>query len=116
VRNLRHRVDVMRPPQQQNQLGDGTGQEDCIIPNWPCSVVTLTGRELERAQQIVATAELAVEGYGDPKKPILEKDYLKFVDGVKGTKDKPRKLNVMAVIDEQQNGLKLKLICGEERL
>jgi hypothetical protein len=116
VKNMRHHVDVMRPPPHQNQKGDSPGQDQCVIHEWPCSITTLTGRELERAQQIVATAELTVEGYGDPKKPIQENDYLEFVDGVKGTKDKPRKLNVMAVIDENQNGLKLKLLCGEERL
>ena len=111
-----HIVDVMRPPIHEGQKGDSTGSDKAVIRAWPCLVKTLTGRELERAQQMVATAELEVEGVGDPTNPIREKDYCRFIDGVIGTKEKPRRLNVMAVIDAHQNGINLKLLCGEERL
>lgn len=103
---MRHLVNVMRPPPQYGQKGDATGQDETVIPKWPCSIETLSGRELERAQQMVATAELVVEGWGHPTKPIKEKDYLQFG---------ARRLNVMAIIDKQQNGISLKLLCGEER-
>lgn len=102
----RHQVDVMRPPPNFGQKGNESGQDETITKDWPCSIKTLIGRELERAMQIVATAELAVEGYGNPNKPIKEKDYLQFGE---------RRLNVMGIIDEQQNGIHVKLLCGEER-
>lgn len=103
---MRHVVNVMRPVPHEGQKGDGTGKPEEIYHEWPCSIVTLSGRELERAQQMNAVAELEVKGYGDPRKPIKEKDHLTFGS---------RQLNVVAVIDKNQNGIDLKLLCGEER-
>jgi hypothetical protein len=114
-KNMRHVVKVMRPAKATNTIGNTQGQPDTICNAWPCSIETLSGREAELARQTFAAATLKVEGYGNPKKPIRESDYLEFIDGVTGTKDKPRKLYVGVVNDKHQNGVELSLLCGEER-
>lgn len=109
------RVNVMRPTKTTDTIGNTRGKPETIIADWPCSITTLSGRELELARQTFAAASLKVEGYGDPKRPIRETDYLEFDDGVISTKDEPRKLHVGVVIDADQNGIELSLLCGEER-
>lgn len=113
--NLRHVVNVMRPTKNKGTVGESQGQPDVVMRNWPCSIETLQGREADLARQTFASATLKVEGYGDPRNPFKATDYLEFVDGVTGTKDKPRKLYIGVVNDEKQNGIKLTLLCGEER-
>lgn len=113
--NMRHVVKVMRPTKTTNDIGNTQGNPTIIFEKWPCSIETMSGRELELARQTFAAASLKVEGYGNPKNPIRETDYLEFIDGVTGTKEKPRKLHVGVVNDKRQNGIELSLICGEDR-
>jgi hypothetical protein len=112
---MRHVVKVMRPPKNTGTIGQTQGEPETICKEWPCSIETLQGREAELARQTFASATLKVEGYGNPNNPIRETDYLEFVDGVIGTKDKPRKLYVGVVNDKRQNGIELTLLCGEAR-
>lgn len=104
--DLRQRVNVMRPTKTEGTVGQTQGNPETIIRNWPCSIEALSGRELELARSTFAAATLKVEGYGDPKKPIKETDYLEFGE---------RKLYVGFVNDQDQNGVELSLVCGEER-
>ena len=106
MKNMRHVVNVMRSTKTEGSLGQTQGKPDTIIKDWPCSIETLSGRELELARSTFAAATLKVEGYGNPSKPIKETDYLEFGERI---------LHVGFVDDKHQNGVELSLICGEER-
>jgi head-tail adaptor len=101
---LRHRVDVLRPPTSLDDRGQPRGQEEVVLRQVPCGIETLNGREAEQARTNYAEATHRVRMYGDPSKPIKTKDYLQF-----GT----RRLEIGFIDDELQNGIKLTLICGE---
>jgi hypothetical protein len=62
------------------------------------------GSEPEAGGQQQAISTYRIELYGDPTKPLKQSDYLTLG---------PRKLNIQQIVDEQQNGIKLTLICGE---
>lgn len=102
----RHRVDVMRPTKAEGDYGEKQGTPITVCRDWPCSIKTLSGTEHESARQVGADAQFEVEGYGDPKWTDLEQCYLLFGK---------RKLNIEFVDDENQNGLKLRLLCGENK-
>lgn len=102
----RHRVNVMRPTKASGSLGETQGNPIAVCPDWPCSIRTLSGKEQESARQTGADAQYEVEGYGDPKWTDLEQCYLQFGE---------RRLNIAFVDDELQNGIKLKLLCGENK-
>jgi hypothetical protein len=104
VKNMRHVVTVMRPAEAVGSLGQTQGQPTTIYQNWPCSIKTVGGSESVQGQQIGGSRTLEVEGYTDPKKPIRTEDYLQL-----GT----RVLNVSFVDDVDQNGVKVRLLCGE---
>ena len=105
MKNLRHQVTVKRPREgNQGTRGQKQGEPEVIYSNWPCSIVTLTGNEAEKARQNFANATLQVKGYTDPKKPIKVTDFLEFGE---------RKLNVGFVNDVDQLGLVAELLCGE---
>ena len=106
MKNMRHVGHVMRPPPQYGQVGETAGQDATIIPDWRFSLKTLTGRELEIAQQMTAVATLEARGWGNPKRPVKETDYIQFGE---------RKLNVVLVDDLQQNGVELRLLCSESK-
>jgi head-tail adaptor len=96
----------MRPGEAVGSLGELQGKPETVIKNVPCSIKTLSGNEQESARQNGVTATLAVEMYGDPNKPLKEKDWLEFGS---------RKLNIAHIEDVNQNGLQLKLLCGESK-
>jgi len=102
--DMRHRVRVLRPAKAVGTLGETQGKPEVVFNEWPCSIKTLSGKEQEAARQNGADATLQVEGYGDPTNPIDEQCYLEFGE---------RKLNIAAIIDEHQNGIELRLLCGE---
>jgi len=106
MRNMRHTVNVMRPTEAVGPLGQTQGSPTVVCKDWPCSIRSMTGSEQEQARQVNAFATLTVEGYGDPKWTKLEECYLQFGE---------RRLNISYVDDEQQNGIKLTLFCGESK-
>jgi hypothetical protein len=107
MKNLRHVVSVMRPTEATDTIGNTRGAPQQIFGQWPCSIETLSGRELELARSTYADATLKVEGYGDPGKRFKVTDYL--TGGSIGS----RVLNIGFINDRQQNGIQLSLICGE---
>ena len=68
---------------------------------------TLGSTEPEVAGQQQAIAVHSFEIHADPGKPIRFADYLTI-----GT----RRLNIQQIDDQEQNGQRLTLICGEEVL
>lgn len=102
---MRHVVNVMRPTGARGSRGQPEGKADTIIANWQCSITPLGGSESDEASGTMAQMTYQVEGYGDPSKPIMPKDFLMF-----GT----RKLHVSTVEDVNMNGQHLILTCGEE--
>jgi hypothetical protein len=102
----RHIVNVMRPTKTTGTLGETQGTPEVVCKDWPCSIKTLSGKEQQTARQNGADAIYEVEGYGDPKWEKLEECYLQFGE---------RKLNIAFVDDENQNGIKLRLLCGENK-
>lgn len=110
MKNMRHVVNVMRPAKKTADYGETQGKPELVMENWPCSIETLSGREVETARQTVATATYRVKGYGNPKKPIDASCYL-----VRLPITTPEtRLEIGFVKDRQQNGIDLELICGAE--
>jgi head-tail adaptor len=103
---MRHVVNVMRPTKAKGTLGETQGTDKTVMKNWPCAIKTLTGNEQEDARQNGATANLEVSGYGNPGNPFKETDYLQFGE---------RKLNIAFIDDVNQNGIELRLLCGENK-
>lgn len=104
---MRHVVKVMRPSDAVDDRGRPTGDATTLMEEWPCSITTLSGREVVQARTVYAEATSQVEGYGDPNKPIKETDYLT------GLSLGERILNIGFVNDKLQNGVSLTLLCGE---
>lgn len=101
-----HRVNVMRPTKHVGGLGETQGTPEVVCNGWQCSIRTLSGKEQESARQTGADAQYEVEGHGDPKWTDLEECYLQFGE---------RRLNIEFIDDEQLNGIKLRLLCGENK-
>ena len=101
---MRHVVTVMRPTEAVGTLGQAQGQDQTIYQQWQCSIKTVGGSESVQGQQVSGSRTLEVEGYTDPRKPIKTEDYLKFGS---------RTLSVSFVDDIDQNGTKVRLLCGE---
>jgi len=101
----RHIVNILRPTAALGPDGQPQGQDTVYWRDVPCSIETLNGRELEVARQLLATATVKVAMYGDPEKPLNPKDYIEF---------NGRRFEIGQIIDKQQNGCELELICGEQ--
>lgn len=103
---LRYRVTVKRPREgNQGSRGEKQGDALTIYANWPCSIDTLSGSEVEKARQMFASATVQIKGYTDPQKPIKEYDFIVFGSRV---------FNVGFVNDVDQLGLQAELLCGEK--
>jgi hypothetical protein len=101
----RHIVTVKRPPAgNHGTRGQKQGEDETIYAEWPCSIETLSGSEVELARQNFASASLKVSGHTDPKKLIHATDYLVFG---------ARTLHVGFVNNIDQLGLEAELLCGE---
>ena len=107
MKNMRHRVNVMRPTEAQGTRGQAQGNPELILKDWPCSIETLSGREIEQARTVFAEATHRVEGYGDPAQRFKERDHLT------GGSIGKRTLHIGFINDKQQNGIELSLLCGE---
>jgi len=104
--NRRHYIDVYRPSQATDLRGQIEGPPETIYRGMPAEIRTLSTREQEVARQVYALATHEVRVMVDPRKQIMETDYL--MHGA-------RKLEVGGVNDVQQNGVEMVLICGEVR-
>lgn len=100
---MRHVVNVMRPTTSVDDQGQ-TKNAEIFILEQPCTIETIGGSEPEAGGQQQAITTYKVEMYGDPNKRLKHSDYLTLG---------PRRLNIQAIDDKQQNGRKLTLICGE---
>ena len=103
-------VNVMRPTKNLDARGQLLGKDDTIIANWPCSIETLSGTKGGNERMTVPNASHRVEGYGDPKNPIKDKDYL--TGGSLGT----RIFTIELKNDKDFNETKLSLVCSEQKL
>lgn len=61
VASMRHRISILRRDTDQNSLGQATDSFASVASGVPARVVELSGRELERARQMVAEATHSVE-------------------------------------------------------
>jgi len=103
---MRHAVKVMRPADPQGEASQSESPTT-LFNSLPCSIDTLTGRELERLQQMYATATSKVKFWGDPTKQVKATDWLIDEFG--------KRLNIVSINDplRNQQGI-VELICGEE--
>ncbi len=61
VSSMRHRISILRRGTDKNTLGQVVEAFDPVAEDIPARVVELSGRELERAKQMVAEATHSVE-------------------------------------------------------
>jgi len=102
---LRHTVDIYRDPTgAYGTSGENQGQPQLIKANVPCSIDTLSGRQLEQARAQWDAAVLQVDMFADPAWNLDSRCYLKF-----GT----RRLYVGFVNNIEQAGFEYQLLCGE---
>lgn len=104
MKNARHVVSVMRPSEALDTRGNSVGKSETIIKEWPCSIETLSGREVVQARTVFAEATHKVGGWGNPDKRFMERDFLQFG---------ARQLHIGFINDKQQNGVELELLCQE---
>jgi len=100
---LRHRVDIQLPSTTQGTRGQRTGSSTTKAESIPCSIETLTGRELELARQVVSNATVRVT-MRYPGITLTTKHFLMFGD---------RQLNIGHINDVDQIGREFILTCGE---
>ena len=103
--SLRHQVDIYRPSASIGSRGQRTGSPTLLLAEVPCSIETLSGLEMIRAQKQFADATHRVHLHADPDTPLTPRDYLLF-----GT----RTLNIGAIEDVDQIGVECVLLCKED--
>lgn len=114
---MRHVVNVMQPTQATGSVGEAQGQDAVIRRAVPCSIETLTGNEAEQVHSTWPSATNKVEMYADRQRQITPVMYL--TGGSLGTRlysdgtVAARVLNIVGVIDREEKGLILTLICEE---
>jgi head-tail adaptor len=101
----RHLVNVYRPSTDVDDRGQRTGGVTEILVDVPCAIKQLSGLELIRAKKLFAEATYSVELWGDPDTPILTTDQI--IWGL-------RVLHIGAVVDEEQTGVAIQVLCREE--
>lgn len=104
VGRKRHIVSILLPSTELDGRGQITGDPTTVLEDVPCSIEQLAGLELIRAQKIFAEATHRVRMFGDPDHPLSSQHYLLF-----GT----RQLNIGAVIDADNIGVEIELLCKE---
>lgn len=103
MKNMSHQCDIYRPGSAKDSRGQEHGKR-LVRKGVPCSIATLSGRELEQARATWAEAAYRVEMYGDPKHPIDETCWLEM---------NGRRMNIAHKSDPDFNEIKLTLLCGE---
>lgn len=103
---FRHQVDVYRPSTALDDRGRRTGAATLVLSGLPCSIEQLQALELIRAQRIWAEATHRVRCYQDPSNPFSELHFLAW--GLVT-------LHVGAVVDADNTGQEVELLCKEER-
>lgn len=109
MKNMRHRVNVMRPTKAEGTLGELQGQPELYRSEVPCSIKPISGNESEQARQNAPSATFEIEMYGDPNKPTTEECWLELLPLTKP----PRKFNIQFIDDKNLNQIELRLLCGE---
>jgi head-tail adaptor len=104
VGTKRHVVTVLLPSTTLDARGQITGAPTTVIEEVPCSIEQLAGLELIRAQKIFAEATHRVRMFADPDSPLTSQHYLLFG---------ARQLNIGAVIDADNIGVEIELLCKE---
>lgn len=72
---LRHRIAIERRPTDYNALGHEQAAWRVITQNHPATVSELTGRELERARQLVAEVTIRIT---TRRSPATSEDRIRF--------------------------------------
>jgi SPP1 family predicted phage head-tail adaptor len=101
---FRHQADLKLPSTSVDKYGQRTGADTTVIAAIPCEIQQLTGLELIRARKIYAEATHSVKLWGDPSITITARHYLLFG---------ARKLFVGGVVDRENTGVELELLCKE---
>lgn len=104
---LRHVVNVMRPAENQGTRGEIEGKDKLIRRDVPCSIDTLTVREVQHVQSMWPEATYRIEMYADPSRQVTPGDYLT------GQSLGERKLYVVGVVDVETLGVVARLFCSE---
>ena len=102
---VRHQDDVYLPATGLESYGRRSGSDTLIYAAVPAAIEQLTALELIRARQIFPEATHRVYLTLYPSHGVTSKHYLMF-----GT----RKLHIGAVIDSENVGVELELLCKEE--
>ncbi len=98
----RHRITIERREKSYDRLGHEQAEWKAIASNHPAKVTELTGRELERARQLVAEVTVSVT---TRRSPAVEKDRILF---------RGRILNILGVTNDER-GTEQTLLCAEIR-
>ena len=101
---MKFRCDVMEPPKTYGTVGERIGNSTVYLRGLPCSIDDVTGDERKVANQTTGVKTFIAKLYGDPRKPITNRHWLKWGKRI---------LQISDAKDTQQNGTEYELICGE---
>ena len=102
---VRHQIDVYLPSTGLDVYGRRSGTDTVIYAAVPAAIEQLTALELIRARQIYPEATHRVHLTLYPSHGLTAKHYLLFGS---------RRLNIGAVIDTENIGVEIELLCREE--
>lgn len=105
---LRHYVNVMQPTDAEGTRGEREGQDKTVRQGVPCSIETLSGRELELARSTYPDATYKVVMRADPLRQVTSVMYL-----TGGTLGK-RRLYIAFPNNIDQKNFELHLLCSED--
>lgn len=101
----RHQLTIYRRATGLDTRGQVTGTDTIVMRDVPCEVKQLSGRQITSRQKHFADATYEVRFYPDPQQQIRVADYFLF-----GT----RRLEVGALLDEDQTNFEVVALCREE--
>jgi SPP1 family predicted phage head-tail adaptor len=101
---LIHQVDIMEPASALDDRGQDGATDTVYLAKVHCSIEPINAAESEIAHQIQANRTYKVQFYGNPKKPITHRHWLRYLG---------RRLEIGSAVDVKMNGTEWELICGE---
>jgi SPP1 family predicted phage head-tail adaptor len=104
MKRMQHQVDIMEPASALDDRGQDGASDTVYLAKVPCSIEPINAAESEIAHQIQANRTYKVQFYGNPKKPITHRHWLRYQN---------RRLEIGSAVDVKMNGTEWELICGE---
>jgi head-tail adaptor len=105
---LRHRITIERRTDSFDGYGEGQPVWSAIVSNYPARVRDSSQREFTAQLQVQSQKQVFID-IRDPRRPIAEKNRVKWIHPVKGLLI----LDINEVLGGENAGRDLTLVCSE---